>query len=75
MQHVDSLISNLFQRDISIYKKQLCNMSKLFNMDVIPISGLLKPNTFELKVHPRAQYFTGQGEIAYDEFMQLLYGE
>ena len=44
-------------------------------MDVIPISGLLKPTSFELKVHPRVDHFVGQGEVAYDDFMQLVYDE
>ena len=74
-RHPNPLVSNLLQRDICIYKKELCKMSKLFKMGVTPISGLLKSNTFELKVHPGVKPFEGQGEVAKDNFMRLIYDE
>ena len=75
VQHHNPLVSNLLQRDISIYKNQLCDMSKVLSIDVIPILGLLKSTFSELKVHPRVKPFEGQGEAAKDNFMRLIYDE
>ena len=75
LHHHNPLITDLLMRDLPIYKKQLCGISKHFHMDVVPISGCLHEDKFELKVHCSVNYFSSKGDESDDGFMRSIYDE
>ena len=75
IQHSNPILNDILQRDFFIYKDQLCHLSYIFKLNLIPISGYIQPDKFDIIVHSEVNNLASLDESDCDNFMKEVYSE